>query len=326
MRWPWQHQANGFLTRNHLSARFIIRGASRAQAIAVRPCSGQGGRIARQQRQAIDGGGGQVVQLSAAIDCHRQLGVAVPRQLHCLFERSPGPVQKRDVRMPHRVKVSVEWAIRAIDHVGDAGRLKVDAEHFRGVLEPQPWPNRLAGRPCRDVAAERPRHRRRDRLGGLLSVLGHSGGQGHGRRDVGQREGCRRQAGQLAGAESRRHGSEVEEIAVVPCQATEQLRAALRCFQNPYQFYGRQGAPVVPAVQLGVATLQVSKRVIGHAVVAHQPSGECLDFAEVIVRGLDALPTGFHGQQDCGGLLRVPPGFPFPFGRKLVPADHGRDR
>jgi hypothetical protein len=113
-----------------------------------------------------------IVQLGAAVAGHRQLGVGVPGQLHRLLEGSAALVQQRDVRVPQRVEVGVERAVRPLDRVGDAADVQVDAQHLCGALVPVARPDGAVGGPPGQVAAQGLGHVGREGLHGSAAVLG----------------------------------------------------------------------------------------------------------------------------------------------------------
>jgi predicted amidohydrolase len=67
------------------------------------------------------------VKGGAAVDGHRQFRVGVPGELHRLLQGRAASVEQRDERMPQRVEVGVQRAVRSLDGVGDPGGVEVEA-------------------------------------------------------------------------------------------------------------------------------------------------------------------------------------------------------
>jgi hypothetical protein len=82
----------------------------------------------------------------------------------------------------------------------------------------------------------------------------------------------------------------------------------------------------VSAVHAGIAPFQVSKGVLPHAAVLHQPAAERLQGGQVVVRGLDAGALAEAVLKGLDGGTGEAPLFPLSRGSKPVATDGSADR
>src|SRR5262249_50198330 len=106
-------------------------------------------------------------------------------------------------------------------NVGDAGFLQIGPEDVRSVEDPGAGPDRQRGGPAGEGFSQGGDSRHRQGLQGALTVLAGLLAQKDNGRGVVQAEAGWRQAGQLADAESRCQGAQVERVAVLARQPPE---------------------------------------------------------------------------------------------------------
>ncbi|HWG42038.1 MAG TPA: hypothetical protein VN688_04570 [Gemmataceae bacterium] len=95
--------------------------------------------------------------------------------------------------------------------------------------------------------------------------------------------------------------------------------------QQGAQFLRFQFAAVVAAVGLAIAALQVRQRVGACPMVPDQPTGECLDVRQVLIRRLDARASGEPLLQRLDGGAGKAPGLALPHGGQALTANRRAD-
>ncbi|MFO0842090.1 MAG: hypothetical protein U0797_06765 [Gemmataceae bacterium] len=233
----------------------------------------------------------------------REFRLAVPGQFLQRPKVDPGAPAEGEVAVPQRVEVGVLRAVRPLDGVGDPGRFQVDAEHGGGdaVAGPRPAPDRLVRGLAVEVVAERGGDVGGERLHLRAAVLREPGRERHAGRGAGQVEVGRGQTGQRGGAEAGAGGGQVEEVAVVPGQPPERLRAVAGRREETAELVGGQFAARPPHVHGRVHEGEGFERVRADPPRPHEPAEEAANRPDVVVDRRRAAPLRLVPHQRLDG-------------------------